>query len=259
MGICIQIFNIILEKVKEWQTLIAALLALGAAILTIRKMQRQIDQQERFRQDDIIKRRKQILAQLPNALGNVFQYTIKSIDGLKEESIIPIEPPVADLEMLIDSISFVEMDLANEIEGYIKCYHAFRNTMGLIHNRTEMMETRPHPKDSKVDLSMVVISAAYLLVRNDRIFGRLDSNRLDAKTERISILDLFGRIDTIQFLTFLKEKSDVIESAKRQLRELKSHQDGVKENARQRSAKKGIFGRVISRTRKGGAEPSKSP
>lgn len=106
------------EFAYRWQTLIAAMLALGAAIWTIGVIKQQVKQQQKaldLQHDELndLRLRKEVRAQagLPDALVEIMDYSRDCLAELRsdEETVLPARPQAA-MSVLKEAIEFAAKD-----------------------------------------------------------------------------------------------------------------------------------------------------
>lgn len=120
---------IVIQIARDWQTLIAGLVALFAAYITVREIRRQIKLQERqiandeARYNDEQRRKLQrARALLPDALSGFANYCDGCVRYLAgDQNDLPADPEPA-LDAIKRAIEFVEPDVADKLTEIVNSY-----------------------------------------------------------------------------------------------------------------------------------------
>lgn len=110
----------------EWQTLIGALLALIAALWTVREMRQQTHGDETRHKNELLRKRLSARAQMPDALSEMSEYVRKSCEYLVSGAAKP-EAPVAatsTLKAVIEHIDTKEAEKTFDLISWYQVQHA---------------------------------------------------------------------------------------------------------------------------------------
>jgi hypothetical protein len=163
----------------RWQTLIAGLLALGGAWLTVRGIRQQIAQVTQIEQDRRLREERAARAVLPLALNALFQYTIDCITQLQPfikqrhrnqaMDITHMVPkiPQAIFEPLRTYAKFGDSAMADKIQHLL---HALQ----IQHYRLTTVFQKSYENSTKADIIDNLILAADL---NAQIYDLFDNAR----------------------------------------------------------------------------------
>ena len=155
----------IYEWIFDWQTLVGALLALGAAWWTIRVMRRQM-KAEADRHDDAMRRKGMAArAQMPDALSELGAYVRGCAERLTGRAeALPAEPTAA-ITALKQVIEFINDGAAERSFELVSWYQVFR---------ARMSHDIPHPERAEfadrlydVALMQAYVNSLYEYARNE--------------------------------------------------------------------------------------------
>lgn len=111
------------DFLKEWQTLIGALIALAAALWTIRIMRNQTNAAEKRHQQQLARKAMAARAQMPDALSEICTYT-GSVSGyvlVGNKQDLPV-PPIAAVMTLKQVIEHIEDTAAQRTFELVSWY-----------------------------------------------------------------------------------------------------------------------------------------
>ena len=111
-----------INTVKKWQTLIAGLLALGAATLSVRTIKKQIQQDKDIHEET--KKRKAFAARayMPDAVSKLLEYSKECFSYLENPSHALPCPPSDAITVFKNSIEFIDTDTAAAIFEMVVFY-----------------------------------------------------------------------------------------------------------------------------------------
>ncbi|MEX2518201.1 MAG: hypothetical protein WD969_02580 [Paracoccaceae bacterium] len=118
-------FDDLADFLKDWQTLFSAVLALIAAGLTIATMKAQMRQDNRRHAESLVRKRKAVRAQLPNALSDLSAYISARAMQLLSGKNARLEVPVGALNALQNAIEFVDDSAATRIFELVSWYQVW--------------------------------------------------------------------------------------------------------------------------------------
>ncbi|WP_051927605.1 hypothetical protein [Ruegeria halocynthiae] len=122
-----------IEVIKEWQTLVAGLLALGAAFLTIRTMRKQMVNESIRHESQLRRQKKAARAKMPDALSEMSEYARQVGGYLLETQEEPPQPPSASITTLQQVIEYIDDDAADrafELASLFQVQHARMTSSG---------------------------------------------------------------------------------------------------------------------------------
>lgn len=114
-----------IEVLKEWQTLLSAMLALMAAAFTIRVMRSQMRQDEERHKRADERKKKAIRAQLPDALSAISGILKRESTKILGNDRYGGYPPIEALNTLKQSIEFVDDSAAERIFELVSWYQVW--------------------------------------------------------------------------------------------------------------------------------------
>ena len=205
-----------LEELKDWQTLIGAVLALGAAFFTIQAMRSTTDKQLQAQKDEAKQQRERrllaCLAVMPADLSAIVQYakncaerslTIRAAVAARAEDREQLECPllpervIANLQMLIEHL---DEDNAKAVADILPCYQVQRARLDDlidIYNRPNRNGTRHLLGVDNVDFTFEKTLELHLRATTAFDFARQKTNQVpvppytqDTVTNSLVLLDL---------------------------------------------------------------------
>lgn len=116
-----------IESLKEWQTLVGAVLALAAAWWTVKAVERQIRQEKEHYKDALKRKEFAARAQLPDALSELCRFTegcMKFHDG--RETVQPIRPTdaIAVIKAGLEFIGTQPSEKAFELVSFYQVHNS---------------------------------------------------------------------------------------------------------------------------------------
>ncbi|MCC4246868.1 hypothetical protein [Stappia indica] len=112
----------IYEFIKDWQTLIGAILALLAAHWTVKTIKRQMNQED-IRNKEIMSRKAMAArSYMPDALSDLSRYARASGSYLANQSGPPPTPPTEAISALKQAIEHIDTDAAERVFQLISWY-----------------------------------------------------------------------------------------------------------------------------------------
>jgi hypothetical protein len=184
---------------KDWQTLIAALIALAAAVWTIREMRRQSQMDDQRHKDTIRRKKKAARARMPNALSEVCAYARESglyltqrrtdLPSAPTRAIITLQEAIEYIddsaaERVFELVSWYQVqstrisgnhDITNNSEHYYDAtlLHAYANSL-FQYARDEVSEVNANsPPQKEMDTAMKNVFGLRYVVSNKEAFIEL--------------------------------------------------------------------------------------
>jgi len=116
------VLNQFFEFLKDWQTLLSALIALGAAWWTVSTLKLQIAGEAGRYQESLLRKKLSARAQMPDALSALCQFSeqcMKALDGRNDEL-----PPRAGaaIDVLKSAIQFIDDQAASKVFELVSFY-----------------------------------------------------------------------------------------------------------------------------------------
>ncbi|MBY8975549.1 hypothetical protein KHP62_07020 [Rhodobacteraceae bacterium NNCM2] len=123
-----ELFGALFSVLHEWQTLIAGLLALTAASLTIRTMEKQIRIDVERHKNAAEMKKLAVRAQLPDALSGLVQHIKKVVECLlREHNVEELTSPIEHIEVLKNSIEFIDRDASQGVFRLVSFYQVWHS------------------------------------------------------------------------------------------------------------------------------------
>lgn len=116
----------IFEFLKDWQTLLGAVLALFAAGYTIKTMQKQIKQEDNRNKERMARKAMAARSYMPDALSALSKYARDCGSYLTERSETPPTPPTEAISALKQAIEHIDTDAAARVFRLISWYQVQR-------------------------------------------------------------------------------------------------------------------------------------
>ena len=164
---------------KDWQTLIGALIALIAAILTIRVMRRQASDENTRHENQLKRKEMAARAQMPDALSEMIAYIRASGEYLTGQSAEPPEQPLSAITTLKQVIEHIDDKAAQRTFELVSWYQVQRVRM--------MAEAPPQAEPERGErLYDAVLLQAYA----NSLFDYARNEATTAPTEKPSFEDM---------------------------------------------------------------------
>lgn len=114
------------STISEWQTLISAVLALGAALWTVREMRKQTRGDETRHENELLRKKLAARAQMPDALSEMSRYVRESCRYLVSGEDKPTAPVSATntLKTVIEHIDTKEAEKTFDLVSWYQVQHA---------------------------------------------------------------------------------------------------------------------------------------
>lgn len=194
MGVVWSILCSIYHWVFEWQTLVGALLALGAAWWTIRVMRRQM-KAETDRHDEATRRKRMAArAQMPDALSELGIYVRECAERLTGRAeTLPAEPTPA-ITALKQVIEFINDGAAARSFELVSWYQVFRARMSHDIPHQERAEFADRLYD--VALMQAYINSLYEYARNEE--NEVDTSKPSQEEMENALKNAFDLIHMVQ-------------------------------------------------------------
>lgn len=118
--------NAVCGWLYHWQTLVGAILALAAALWTIRVMRKQMQAEEERHLYALRRKKMAARAQMPDALSELSAYMRRCADRIKGATDALPDEPVAAVSALKQVIEFIDDDAAARTFQLVSWYQVFR-------------------------------------------------------------------------------------------------------------------------------------
>ncbi|WP_234837407.1 hypothetical protein [Sinorhizobium meliloti] len=169
------------ETISEWQTLISAVLALGAALWTVREMRKQTRGDETRHQNELLRKRLAARAQMADALSEMSGYVRESCRYLVSGEDKPTAPVGATntLKTVIEHIDTREAEKTFDLVSWYQVQHA----------RLVASET---PK--RIETAEMLYDAALLQAKVNRLFDYARNEPEEVRPEEPSQEEMIGSL-----------------------------------------------------------------
>lgn len=195
-----------MEWLKDWQTLVSALIALVAAIATIYFMHRQT-RFDRDRHRDLVNRKMLAArARMPDALSELSSYIRDCCKHLIEGEPKP-EPPVAAVSTLKDVIEFIDNHEATKTFELVSWYQVQRARL--------MADRKPKPVERDEQLYDAVLLQAFINRLYEYARNEEQSTVMRAPTRSEMIDSLKNAVSVMTYATNVGILDGVMETIQR--------------------------------------------
>ncbi|MEJ6850283.1 hypothetical protein V3589_29300 [Sinorhizobium fredii] len=187
------------EIISEWQTLISAVLALGAALWTVREMQKQTRGDETRHQNELLRKKLAARAQMPDALSEMSRYVRESCRYLVSGEDKPTAPVGATntLKTVIEHIDTKEAEKTFDLVSWYQVQHA------------RLMATE---KPKGIETAEMLYDAAFLQSKVNRLFDYARNEPEEVRPEKPSQEDMIGSLkNTVTVEVWAMQNDDFAE------------------------------------------------
>lgn len=183
-----------IENVKEWQTLVSAIIALIAALFTIITMNRQMGKDEARHELSAVRKRKAVRAQLPDALSelaaHIVEMNARIIEGVSPEA----EPPVTALSTLKVAIEFIDDSAAERTFQLVSWY--------------QVWSARLRRYDPKNDMETALYDGALLMSYVNSLFDYSRNETDEVEVGKVSGRDMEAALkNSIEIVNYYKNEA----------------------------------------------------
>lgn len=174
-------FDTAYETLAAWQTLIGAVLALGAALWTVREMRKQTRGDETRHKNELLRRKLAARAQMPDALSELSEYVRASGRHLVSGEDKPTAPVGATntLKAVIEHIDTKEAEKTFELVSWYPVQHA--RLLG---------SKRP----KAIETAEMLYDAALLQTKINRLFDYARNEPEEIRPEKPSQEEMIGSL-----------------------------------------------------------------
>ncbi|MGO7323447.1 hypothetical protein GUK30_32820 [Rhizobium leguminosarum] len=199
-------FENVYKTLSEWQTLIGAVLALVAALWTVREMRKQTRGDETRHENELLRKKLAARAQMPDALGELSEYVRASCRYLVSSEDKPTAPVSATstLKAVIEHIDTKEAEKTFDLVSWYQVQHA------------RLMGSK---KPKATETADMLYDAALLHAKINRLFDYARNEPEEVRPEKPSQEEMIGSLKsavTVQVWAMKKDDfAEVIEIIKR--------------------------------------------
>ncbi|MGO7306898.1 hypothetical protein ACCS91_23695 [Rhizobium ruizarguesonis] len=200
------IWETVHKTLSEWQTLIGAILALGAALWTVHEMRKQTRGDETRHANDLLRKKLAARAQMPDALTELNEYVRASCRYLVSDEGKPTAP-IEGTNTLKAVIEHIDTKEAEKTFDLISWYQVQRSRL--------MASKNPKP----IETAEMLYDAALLQTKIDRLYNYARNEKEEPLPEKPSQDEMFGSLKSAVTVKVWAMKNDdfadVIEIIKR--------------------------------------------
>jgi hypothetical protein len=199
-------FESVYKALSEWQTLIGAILALGAALWTVREMRKQTRGDETRHTNELLRKKMAARAQMPDALSELSEYVRGSCRYLVSDEAKPTAPiaGTSTLKAVIEHIDTKEAEKTFDLVSWYQVQHS------------RLMSSKS-PK--VIETAEMLYDAALLQAKIDRLFDYARNEEEEVRPEKPSQEEMISSLKTAVTVKVWAMKKDdfagVIEIIKR--------------------------------------------
>lgn len=171
----------IYKTLAEWQTLLGAVLALGAALWTVHEMRKQTRGDETRHQNELLRKKLAARAQMPDALSEMSEYVRASGRYLASGADKPTAPVGATntLKTVIEHIDTKEAEKTFELVSWYQVQHA------------RLMASK---KPKAIEKAEMLYDAALLQTKINRLFDYARNEPEEVLPEKPSQEEMIGSL-----------------------------------------------------------------
>ncbi|MBA1343972.1 hypothetical protein [Rhizobium sp. WYCCWR 11146] len=166
-------FESVYKALSEWQTLIGAVLALGAALWTVREMRKQTRGDETRHTNELLRKKMAARAQMPDALSELSEYVRASCRYLVSGEAKPTVP-IAGTSTLKEVIEHIDTKEAKKTFDLVSWYQV---------QHSRLMGSKS-PK--AIETAEMLYDAALLQTKIDRLFDYARNEEEEVRPEKPS-------------------------------------------------------------------------
>lgn len=169
------------KTLYEWQTLLGAVLALGAALYTVREMRNQTRGDETRHENELLRKKLAARAQMPDALSELSEYVRASCRHLVSGEDRPIAPVAgtSTLKTVIEHIDTNEAEKTFDLVSWYQVQHA-----RLMGSKTPQT----------IETAEMLYDAALLQAKIDRLFDYARNKPEEVRPEKPSQEEMIGSL-----------------------------------------------------------------
>ncbi|MGH0214409.1 hypothetical protein NKY66_10895 [Sinorhizobium meliloti] len=174
-------FETAYKTLSEWQTLLGAVLALGAALWTVHEMRKQTRGDEMRHENELLRRKLAARAQMPDALSELSEYVRASGRHLVSGEEKPTAPVAATstLKAVIEHIDTKEAEKTFDLVSWYQVQHA------------RLMGSK---KPKNIETAEMLYDAALLQTKVNRLFDYARNEPEEVRPEKPSQEEMIGSL-----------------------------------------------------------------
>ncbi|MGO7266132.1 hypothetical protein [Rhizobium johnstonii] len=188
-------FESVYKALSEWQTLIGAVLALGAALWTVREMRKQTRGDETRHTNELLRKKLAARAQMPDALSELSEYVRASCRYLVSDEARPTAQiaGTSTLKAVIEHIDTKEAEKTFDLVSWYQVQHS------------RLMGSKS-PK--AIETAEMLYDAALLQTKIDRLFDYARNEEEEVRPEKPSQEEMISSLKTAVTVKVWATKKD---------------------------------------------------
>ncbi|ANL74283.1 hypothetical protein AMC83_PA00056 (plasmid) [Rhizobium phaseoli] len=199
-------FESVYKTLSEWQTLIGAVLALGAALWTVHEMRKQTRGNDERHQNELLRKKLAARAQMPDALSEMSGYVRSSCGYLVSGKEKPA-PPVGATNTLKTVIEHIDTKEAEKTFDLVSWYQV---------QHSRLMGSQ---KPKAIEKAEMLYDAALLQAKVNRLFDYARNEPEETRPEKPSQAEMIDSLKSAVTVQVWALKTDdfaqVVEIIKR--------------------------------------------